>query len=151
MLSDLLQVICQLEQVHHCSAQFKDTKWTQRDAKTCSKAAWIHSKRPGLQTFDQQDLCTSLSTLPLPFLSQVFHYLSFFKPLQGLRHENARSHAVQWFPLMHFKPDLQLLCLFTLEPSLVQGPASRCVLLPCAQRNEVKPLNNLPVLANLLL
>jgi len=123
----------------------------QRDAKTCSKAAGLHCARPGLQTSDRQDLCASLSTLPLPFLSQVFHYSSFFKPLHSSRRENARSHAVPWFPLTHFKPDLQLLCLFTLEPSPVRGPASRCALLPCARWNGAKPLNNLPTLAKLLL
>lgn len=63
----------------------------------------------------------------------------------------AGSHAVPWFPLTHFKPDLQLLCLFTPEPSPAQGPASRCVMLPCAQRNGVKPWKNLPGLAKPLL
>lgn len=92
----------------------------------------------------QQDLCTSHSTSALPFLSRIFHHLSFFKPLPS-------SHAVPWFPLMHSKPALQLLCLFTPEPSPGRGPASPCVMLPCAQRSGVKPPNNLPVLAKPLL
>lgn len=151
MSSDLLQVICQLEQVYHCSAQFNDRKWRQRDAKTCPKAPWTHCGRPGRQISSWQDLCTSPSALPLPFPSRVFHYSSFFKPLHSLRRANALTHTVQWFPLTHFKPDLQLLCLFTPEPWPAQGPAARCVLLPCARRNGAEPLNNLPILANLLL
>lgn len=127
------------------------TEHERNELQRCSEAAWTHHERPGLQIATQQDLCTSHSTSALPFLSRIFHHLSFFKPLHSLRRESAGSHAVRWFPLTHFKPDLQLLCLFTPEPSPVQGPASHCVMLPCAQRNGVKPWNNLPVLAKPLL
>lgn len=54
-----------------------------KEMQRCSKAAWTHHERPGLQIATQQGLCTSHCTSALPFLSWLFHHLSFFKPLRS--------------------------------------------------------------------
>lgn len=89
-----------------------------KEMQRCSKAAWTHHERPGLQIATQQDLCTSRCTSALPFLSRIFHHLSFFKPLHSLGRGSAGSHAGRWFPLTHFKPDLQLLGFSLQSPPL---------------------------------
>lgn len=121
-----------------------------KEMQRCSKSAWTHHERPGLQIATQQDLCTSHSTSALPFLSRIFHHLSFFKPLPSLRRESSGSRCavVSINALQTCLADALLIHSRALPG---QGPASRCVMLPCAQRNGVKPWNHLPVLAKPLL